>query len=286
MFKLVKKIMFFITSLLVLTYILLVIVGRGFGEKNAVTINFPTKNLTLFAHRGVTKHAPENSLKAILNAKERGFKAIEIDIQKTSDEKLVLFHDESGKRLLNQLILINDISYAKLEQFPLIEADSFSQEKVITLKKAFDEFNDSFVYYLDIKCENQIYFYRLVEQLNTCIERHNLENKVIIASANILFIGYIEYFYPKLHTVLEGFNSGKEWIYDFTPKLFRPDFVSSFHNKVDNAHIEWLKERRLLHRKIIYGVSDKNYKKLYDNFGITKMIIDYHSSLDSALNNN
>ena len=58
--------------------------------------------------------------------------------------------------------------------------------------------------------------------------------------------------------------------------------MASFQDKVDSEHIDWLIQNDLLNRKIVYGVTHQNYEAMID-FGINKMIIDYHSSLDSEL---
>ncbi len=49
----------------------------------------------LFAHRGVSSLAPENTLSAFKKAKEIGVPGVELDVHLTKDGKLVVIHDES-----------------------------------------------------------------------------------------------------------------------------------------------------------------------------------------------
>ncbi len=52
----------------------------------------------LFAHRGVSSLAPENTLAAFKKAKELGIPGVELDVHLTKDGQLVVIHDESIQR--------------------------------------------------------------------------------------------------------------------------------------------------------------------------------------------
>ena len=49
--------------------------------------------MKIFAHRGASGYAPENTLTAIKKAIEMKADGIEIDIQLTKDGKIVVIHD-------------------------------------------------------------------------------------------------------------------------------------------------------------------------------------------------
>ncbi|MFI3256956.1 MAG: glycerophosphodiester phosphodiesterase family protein, partial [Spirochaetales bacterium] len=53
------------------------------------------KRPLLFAHRGVSSLAPENTLAAFKKAKELGIPGVELDVHLTKDGQLVVIHDES-----------------------------------------------------------------------------------------------------------------------------------------------------------------------------------------------
>ncbi|MCQ2506066.1 MAG: glycerophosphodiester phosphodiesterase [Lachnospiraceae bacterium] len=74
-----------------------------------------------FAHRGLhtkDKSVPENSLEAFRLAKEAGY-GIELDIQLTKDDEIVVFHDDELKRVCNVPGKIWDYTYAELQEFRL-----------------------------------------------------------------------------------------------------------------------------------------------------------------------
>ncbi|MFE9242368.1 glycerophosphodiester phosphodiesterase [Nocardiopsis sp. NPDC006938] len=64
--------------------------GAGFRPPQQPS---PTRPLIAVAHRGASGHAPENTLAAIDEAHRLGAEAVEVDVQLTSDDRLVLMHD-------------------------------------------------------------------------------------------------------------------------------------------------------------------------------------------------
>lgn len=75
-----------------------------------------------YAHRGFyhkNQSVPENSLGAFCAAAERGF-GIELDIQLTSDGKVVVFHDQTLKRLCGDERKLGDVPWSELKEIPLM----------------------------------------------------------------------------------------------------------------------------------------------------------------------
>ena len=76
------------------------------------------------AHRGLfnNEDIPENSLKAFRKAVENGY-GIELDVQLTTDDKLVVFHDASLKRMTGIDKNLTDCSFEELLTYPLLNTD-------------------------------------------------------------------------------------------------------------------------------------------------------------------
>jgi len=53
-------------------------------------------------HRGFGADQPENTIRAFEMAKAQGLDWIEFDVHLTKDEDVIVFHDNSLKRLYNQ----------------------------------------------------------------------------------------------------------------------------------------------------------------------------------------
>lgn len=92
--------------------------------------------MMIIAHRGASKHAPENTMAAFQNAYEAGADAIETDVHLTKDIVPIIMHDEDVKRTTNGKGLIKDFTY---EELSYLDAGSwfnntFSSERIPTLE--------------------------------------------------------------------------------------------------------------------------------------------------------
>ncbi|MCG8600689.1 MAG: hypothetical protein MI807_11145 [Verrucomicrobiales bacterium] len=95
----------------------------------------------IIAHRGASKAAPENTAASIQRAVEMGAKVIEIDVRKTKDGELVLFHDKELDRLTGRKGTIEELDFESARQLDVGSwfGDSFSEEKPITLAEAIEQ---------------------------------------------------------------------------------------------------------------------------------------------------
>src|SRR5690606_4165968 len=73
----------------------------------------------VLAHRGASALAPEHSMAAFKKAAEYGVDGFEIDIRLTSDEELIVFHDEFIDRTTDGAGKVADISLDKLRTYDL-----------------------------------------------------------------------------------------------------------------------------------------------------------------------
>jgi glycerophosphoryl diester phosphodiesterase len=269
------KLIFFLILLIIVAYVVFAFVEGGFGKNTPKSLpRIKTDGQFLFAHRGVVGKFPENSLEALEQARLTGFKAVEIDIRKTSDNKFILFHDGDASRLLGIDNTIDSLSYQEIIQKNLLNNGDTSKCKVVLLEDVLNKYHDNFVYYFDMKLGN----FNDIDDLVHVIWSHEISKNVVLASASFLVNLYVKYNYPAIRTAMEGFNSGNEWVWYLIPKKLKPDYLSGNEKKVDEKHIEWLKKNDLLQNKIIYGVDSTNYQSLY-NMGLRNMIIDYWPGL-------
>ncbi|MDD2980185.1 MAG: glycerophosphodiester phosphodiesterase family protein [Hespellia sp.] len=76
---------------------------------------------TRWAHRGyhsIEHHIPENSMPAFARAIELGY-GIEMDVHLTKDKQLVVFHDDTLRRICNSNGVIEQMTYQELSQYRL-----------------------------------------------------------------------------------------------------------------------------------------------------------------------
>ena len=69
----------------------------------------------IIAHRGASYSAPENTLPAVLLGWESGADAVEIDIHRTLDGRIVAIHDKDTTRVTGREGLVAQMSLAQLQ---------------------------------------------------------------------------------------------------------------------------------------------------------------------------
>lgn len=78
---------------------------------------------TSYAHRGLwNEHVPENSMAAFARAVQKGY-GIELDVQLSKDKKVVVFHDESLKRMCGVDRTVGELTVAELKSLRLKDSD-------------------------------------------------------------------------------------------------------------------------------------------------------------------
>lgn len=88
-------------------------------------------NLDIFAHRGVTNKAKENTLAAFKAAMETNATGIEFDLQLTSDRVAIVTHDLNMKNTIGRSIETTDISLNALRKIKL----KGTTEKILTFEE-------------------------------------------------------------------------------------------------------------------------------------------------------
>lgn len=95
----------------------------------------------VIAHRGASAYAPENTLRAFELAARQGAAMCELDVQRTADGVLVVFHDDTTARWEAQGRLVTHCTLADLQQLDiggeriatLAEVCSFARERGMRL---------------------------------------------------------------------------------------------------------------------------------------------------------
>lgn len=78
----------------------------------------------IIAHRGVfdNKSVPENSMLSFMNAIKYNY-PIELDVQLTKDNKLVVFHDDNLLRMTAYDKLLQEANYSEISNLKLLNSN-------------------------------------------------------------------------------------------------------------------------------------------------------------------
>ncbi|MBP5192332.1 MAG: glycerophosphoryl diester phosphodiesterase membrane domain-containing protein [Eubacterium sp.] len=108
---------------------------------NVISLHADYMNkVTITAHRGASKKAPENSLSAFEVAIEDGADVVELDVRQTKDGVVVVMHDENLKRTCGVNKKVGNLTYEELQGI-YIDAghkDKYPNEKIPTLREAIE----------------------------------------------------------------------------------------------------------------------------------------------------
>ncbi|MDK4490420.1 glycerophosphodiester phosphodiesterase, partial [Fusobacterium necrophorum] len=109
--------------------------------------------MKVFAHRGASGYAPENTLAAIKKAIEQGADGIEIDIQFTKDCKIVVFHDWKINRTSNGKGYVYDLNFEELRALEIGSwyGDEYRKEKIPTLEEILELIPENMMLNIEIK---------------------------------------------------------------------------------------------------------------------------------------
>lgn len=109
----------------------------------------------IIAHRGASLKAPENTLSAIQQAIDDEAEGVEIDIQLTRDDVLVLMHDYTTARTTDDSVsrYLNDLTYEELKSLDAGAwfAPEFAGEQVPTLEEALLLIDGQIDVYIELK---------------------------------------------------------------------------------------------------------------------------------------
>lgn len=111
------------------------------------------RRVKICAHRGASGQAPENTLAALQLARDQGAAMIEVDVQRTVEGELVLFHDETLERTTNGRGRLTDLSLPELQA---LDAGSwfgpeFQGQRIPTLTEALARVGKDFPLNLELK---------------------------------------------------------------------------------------------------------------------------------------
>jgi glycerophosphoryl diester phosphodiesterase len=139
----------------------------------------------IFAHRGASAYAPENTLSAFILALEQGAKAIELDVQLTADQEVVAFHDSTLDRTTNTSGKLSDYKLSQLKELNagFRNGDIFRDEKIPTLGEIFAELHDASLLNIELKNLTSPHD-DLPQKVAEVIDQYNMSEKVLVSSFN------------------------------------------------------------------------------------------------------
>lgn len=215
------------------------------------------------AHRGLhtcDNIVPENSLAAFENAISNNY-SIELDIQLSKDNEIVVFHDFDLKRLCNIPENVNELNLSELKELHLAN----SKEKIPTLAEVLDFVDNKVPLLIEIKNETTSNI--LERKLNDLLRTY--KGRFAIQSFNP---NSLNWFYKNNKEIIRGQLS-----YSFYDEEL--SFVKKFLLK--NMYYNFLSHPHF----IAYGIEDlpnSRVKKIRKKMPVLSWTINSSSKLQKA----
>ena len=143
----------------------------------------------VWAHRGASGYAPENTMEAFELALDMGVDGIELDVQLTRDRELVVIHDETIDRESDGSGYVADLSLEELREFNYNKThpEYCEHADIPTLREVLDLIAPTDVT-LNIELKTSVNPYPGIEQaVNDLVheyDEYNLSDRIIYSSFN------------------------------------------------------------------------------------------------------
>lgn len=238
----------------------------------------------VWAHRGASHDAPENTMAAFRKAVEMGADGIELDVQMTRDGEVVVIHDENINRTSNGKGCVKDMTLEELKQYDFsYNFSKYRGEKIPTLKEVLNlVLNQGLTVNIELK-NSHIRYEGMEEKVINLIEQMNLQAFVIYSSFNYESLQQIKSLNHKAKTgliyskgKLEAINYRKlSGLYALHPcgKLLKnEEVVYTFKSKGLALNVWTINKEKEMNALVKIGVD----AIITDKPELGKRVIEYH----------
>ena len=137
----------------------------------------------IFAHRGASAHAPENTLAAFELALEQNADAIELDVKLSADGQVIVIHDPTVDRTTGSHARVKDLSLRELRALDAgtFFSEKFQGEKIPTLEEVFEAVGKRTFINVELTNYNTPRD-QLVETVCNLIKKCGLQERVMFSS--------------------------------------------------------------------------------------------------------
>ena len=198
----------------------------------------------IWAHRGASAYAPENSLEAFQLAIDLKADGIELDIYETSDGRLVIHHDNDIKRMTGGVeakITETDFRTLRSYNFNGSYGDQFGKVLIPEFKEVLDLFQGTpMKINVELKEGSNAY----LQAISAAVQEFQMEEQVIYSSFDHIKLHHMRQINPNCEiAALYSFNMMYPWIYGKMMNLtaLHPDY-SRIYKLRDELGIDYVKE--------------------------------------------
>ncbi len=233
--------------------------------KPEVSPLFKKGETIIIGHRGAPLIAHENTLESFNKAFKANLKGVELDIQLTKDEKIIIFHDLKIKTNNTILKKISSLNYLDISS--IAKKNGF---QIPLLKDLIRILPNNVFLNIEIK-SMKIFNFKLEKKIIKLLTENDILNRVIISSFNPFLLNRIKKNNSKIITAFLWTNQNSPllinsplWVWFCKPDGFHIDF-----KYMDTKIINWVKNKKMT--LLSYTINNKRdylWAKKMDLHGI------------------
>ncbi len=164
----------------------------------------------VLGHRGVPKLHQENTLAGFRKAVELGVDGVELDVFKTKDDRIVVFHDEDTERLTGVKGKITEMTWEQVASLKIQRSvdrgdgivDKYpSEQRIPLLQEVLEELSDQLLFNIEMKAYAPKWSRRHTgSEVAQVVRKARAENSVISTSFDFFMLKNLENEYPDIHS--------------------------------------------------------------------------------------
>ena len=228
----------------------------------------------IYAHRGASKYAPENTLAAFKLAFEQSAMAIELDVKLSVDDAVVVIHDQTVDRTTNGTGKVVELTHTYLKSLDagFFFSQKYQGEKIPTLDEVFELTKGKYLVNIELtnySTPNDQLIFRVAE----LVKKHMIQDSVIFSSFLPWNLSRMKHYFPDIPMGLLTMNGipgvlGRSF-------LFRKISPKYIHPEIKDVSIAYISSEHDHHRKVnVWTVNDVIKIKWLIEAGVDGIITD------------
>jgi len=225
----------------------------------------------VWAHRGASAYAPENTLESFQKAVDMHADGVELDIQLTKDGQMVVVHDEQIDRMSNGHGWVKDYTLRELKAFNFNRTHpEYESAEIPTLEEVYDLLKPTGLT-INVELKTGIWHYDgIEEQVLALTAEKGMEDRIIYSSFNHHTLVRLKEMNPDCRT---GVLYSDEWIGvpAYAKQTVHADYLhpALYHLQDPQYETEAAKYGLAVH---VWTVNDEAYMKMLVRRGIEAII--------------
>ena len=227
----------------------------------------------VWAHRGASGYAPENTLAAFQKAVDLGADGVELDIQLTKDDQIVVIHDETIDRTSDGKGWVKDYTLEELRAFNYNRTKpEYKHADIPTMREVFELLKPTGLF-INIEIKTGVVFYEKIEEKILALTKEmGMEDRVCYSSFN-------QYTVTRIHELKPDAEVG--FLYADGP-IDMPSYgvkhgVNALHPALYNLQYDgFVKECKEKGLKLnVWTVNERPYMEMCCQYGVDAIITNY-----------